>query len=100
MENKVTAIFGSEGQGFLLWDDDQSLVIGVISNGGKTSDDAVDITAKIIDMVEDEFNAEEVKVLTNIHIEGFEDKVSIEVNTLEDGEECSRNLCITRTGIY
>lgn len=100
MENKVTAIFGSEGQGFLLWDDDQSLVIGVISNGGKTSDDAVDITAKIIDMVEDEFNAEEVKVLTNIHIEGFEDKIAIEVSTTEDGDESFRRLAITRTGIY
>ncbi len=97
---KVTAIFDNPGQGFLLWDDDQSSIICVIANEGKTSNDAVDITHKISDAVEDEYNAQDVKVLTNIHIEGFEDTVSIEVNTLEDGEECSRNLCITRTGIY
>lgn len=101
MKNKkVIAPFEFSGQGFLLWDDDNSIVIGVIGNFGQTSKKPVDITAKIIDMVEDEYGAEDVKILKSVKIKGFEEKVSIEVETNENGEEMLRRLSITKTGIY
>jgi hypothetical protein len=97
---KITAIFESQHTGYILWDDNNNYVIGVITNYGQKSDKPVDITDKIINMVEDEYGAEDVKILKSVKIKGYEDKVFIEVETNENGEECLRKLSITRTGIY
>ena len=58
----------------------------------------MDITSKIINMVEEEYNAVKVKVLTNVHIDVFE--VGIQIEDEEEGEKQARNLRITKTAIY
>ncbi len=98
MENKITISELNPGEGLLVWDNDQSTVIASIHNTEPAKD--VDLTARIIDLVEDEYNSTNVKILQSVHIEGYEDNIDFEVGGVEDGDEMVRNLRITRIGVY
>ncbi len=101
MENKITISELNPSQGLLVWDDEQNLVIGVITSTGiNHSEKNEDLSSRIIDMVEDEYNAENVKILTDVHINGIEDDVFFDVETLEDDDTMIRKLRITKIGVY
>lgn len=98
-KNKITAQF-QKAQCISVWDDELSELICVIGNSDN-KEEKVDISDKVIDLVQDHFVCEKVKLLENAHIEGFEDSVSFDVETKEDGgQKGIRKINLSMISVY